>query len=264
MAGDGIHEHLLGPQAVTYLRECLDICRQFHTSTSVEHPNGTTTWEFAPGTVDRTLPAALLALDLDAGRMWSYLPDGATDDEANDYHNDPRGPNPAPLWSFVAGQWYRDGVLDPDGGGVTLFEAQGQSTEARMITLVRDFLASGMDACCIADELRDVADGVPFRGWLEMPRPFIVVHPAVADLHSCLYAADADDGTLRKLLGSGVFWQCIALTRMPEGMARIESPAVVSEAALVALAARTEMIITTAYDDTGWLVWGRSLHEHGL
>jgi len=44
-------------------------------------------------------------------------------------------------------------------------------------------------------------------------------------------------------------------------MVGIQSPAAMREAALVALAVRTEMIITKAYDDTGWLVWRRDLYE---
>ncbi len=259
MTDDGVHEHSLRSGAVAYLRQCLDLCRRFHTYTRVARGDGTSAWELAPGIVDRTLPAALLTLDLEAGRMWSYLPDGVTDDEANAYDGVPTGPNPGPGWSFVAGRWYRDGVHDPDGAEATRRrQAEIRPAEARMIALVCGFLATAADACCIADELREATGRALTEGeWTRVPRSFTVAHPATTDVHSCLDREDSDDRNVREMLRSGMHWSCIALTRMPQGKVRIAPRAAVDEATLVMLAMNTETIITRAYDETGWLVWGR-------
>lgn len=261
MTDEIAREYSLRPGAVGYLRECLDICRQFHTSKPVVRPDGTTVREFAPGTVDRTLPAALLTLPLEEGRMWTYLPDGVTDDEANAYDGVPTGPNPGPVWSFVAGRWYRDGVYDPDGAeAVRRMQTEIRPAEARMIALLQDFLATGADACCIADELLEAKGRtLTDREWADVPRPFIVAHPATADVHSCLYVEDADDRNVREMLRSGMHWSCLVLTRMPQGTARIEPRATVDEATLVALAMNVEYIVTHAYDGTEWLVWERMI-----
>jgi hypothetical protein len=246
MDAEETHKRTLGPTAIAYIRECLDICRGWYPTTPVQASDGKTRWVAAPGSVERLLPSCLLQLNLDSGHAYTYLPDYVSDEEVNAFKS--------PYQPFDARK------LHPMPSGDAYYPVEvPMAVRAAMVMLIRRHLISDPRACCIADEQCESRDGaLPKGNWSAVPRPFFVRRPAYAEVYSCIYAADANEETLFQVLQSGSFWQDIALTRMPLEMERIEPSTMLGEQQMLAIAANTGTIITRAYHMEGWIVWSRT------
>jgi hypothetical protein len=189
----------------------------------------------------RSLSHRLLDLNLERGRIWTYLRPDVSLDYAQAHLNE--------TWLVVA-----DNETEPATviGGYRI-RRKPMSLDSLFVSFIRQFMERTSRACCVfEDPLRSTSD--PF--WkTRRPEPY-ACHGE--DIFYILEHGTATPKTIAEGLketSSGGWIQNVFLTLLPLDVKEIRPWANISNEQMSALASNVEAILVSAFDGVGYVVW---------